>query len=350
MIHMIINYPVYGLNCHEKSKFLKEQIKKLNLFHLKNCPEYSKVIETPYGRDVDDCSRLLPVRLFKQLRLKSVSDAKVHKTLYSSGTSGAPSIIYLDAETARLQGQVLVKTLQHWLGKGRRPMLMIDSIPTVNKDRGMTARAAGLQGFSLFGRNHTYALKEDMSLDLVAVKDFFSRYQHQPILIFGFTFMVWQLFIQQLVAEGIRFNNNDAVLIHGGGWKKLNALAVSNEMFRKRVQECLGDVCVHDYYGMVEQTGTIYMECEYGHFHCPVWSDIDIRDPVSLEVLPNNVPGLIQLSSMLARSYPGHCILTEDIGQIIGEDDCSCGRLGKYFKVLGRVPDAEVRGCSDTFS
>ena len=46
-------------------------------------------------------------------------------------------------------------------------------------------------------------------------------------------------------------------------------------------------------------------------------------------------------------SYPGQSILTEDIGVIHGIDNCKCGKLGKYFSVLGRVPDSELRGCSD---
>jgi hypothetical protein len=57
----------------------------------------------------------------------------------------------------------------------------------------------------------------------------------------------------------------------------------------------------------------------------------------------------VQLSSLLPISYPGHVILSEDIGEIMGEDDCLCGRLGKYFKIHGRVMDAEIRGCSDTY-
>ena len=48
------------------------------------------------------------------------------------------------------------------------------------------------------------------------------------------------------------------------------------------------------------------------------------------------------------KCWPSIRILSEDTGEIIGEDDCSCGRLGKYFKVHGRVIDAEIRGCSDT--
>ena len=57
--------------------------------------------------------------------------------------------------------------------------------------------------------------------------------------------------------------------------------------------------------------------------------------------------GLIQLFSLLPTSYPGHNILTEDIGEIIGEDNCKCGLKGKYFLVHGRAKEAEIRGCSD---
>ncbi|MHB8062980.1 MAG: LuxE/PaaK family acyltransferase [Ruminiclostridium sp.] len=53
---------------------------------------------------------------------------------------------------------------------------------------------------------------------------------------------------------------------------------------------------------------------------------------------------------MIPRSYPGHALLTEDKGIILGEDDCPCGRFGKYFKVTGRIPKAEIRGCSDTYA
>ena len=61
-----------------------------------------------------------------------------------------------------------------------------------------------------------------------------------------------------------------------------------------------------------------------------------------------NEIGLVQLISLLPTSYPGHNIISEDIGEIIGIDDCKCGRLGKYFIIHGRAEKAEIRGCSDT--
>ena len=33
-------------------------------------------------------------------------------------------------------------------------------------------------------------------------------------------------------------------------------------------------VHIHDYYGIVEQTGCIYMECERGHLHASIFSDV----------------------------------------------------------------------------
>ena len=51
--------------------------------------------------------------------------------------------------------------------------------------------------------------------------------------------------------------------------------------------------------------------------------------------------------SLLPLSYPGHNLLTEDMGVIRGIDNCKCGIKGKYFSVIGRVPDSELRGCSD---
>ena len=43
-------------------------------------------------------------------------------------------------------------------------------------------------------------------------------------------------------------------------------------------------------------------------------------------------------------------VLTEDEGVVLGEDDCPCGRKGKYFVVHGRMKNAEIRGCSDTYA
>lgn len=258
-------------------------------------------------------------------------------------------MIYLDAETAKRQSRVLVKTMQHWLGKQRLPMLVLDSREALSIKSGMSARAAGIQGMSLFGRDVHFALDVNMQLDLNALQSFFDKYKGERVFMYGFTFIVWKHIVKELQKLQLKFPFHDVFLLHGGGWKKLLSEAVSKDAFKAGLESVFSDISVHDYYGMVEQTGTIHIECEHGYLHCPVWANIEILSSDNLKKVPYGVEGVVQLQSLLPLSYPGHNLLTEDVGVLYGEDSCSCGRKGKYFSIVGRLAQAEVRGCSDTF-
>ena len=150
--------------------------------------------------------------------------------------------------------------------------------------------------------------------------------------------------------ENIFFDLSNGILIHGGGWKKLVSEAVSTDEFHKRLKDVCGLDNIYDYYGMVEQTGCIYMECECGHLHASIFSDVITRRPLDFSECEVGEKGVIQVVSAIPESYPGHSLLTEDEGIILGEDDCPCGRKGKYFKIIGRMKSAEIRGCSDTYA
>ena len=56
-----------------------------------------------------------------------------------------------------------------------------------------------------------------------------------------------------------------------------------------------------------------------------------------------NEIGLVQLISLLPKSYPGHNIITDDLGELRGIDDCECGRKGKYFLVHGRIKKGRTK-------
>lgn len=204
----------------------------------------------------------------------------------------------------------------------------------------------------MFGSKRQYALNEEMELDIEGLKQFLDVHQGETIFLFGFTFMVWQHFYKKLLETGYQPDLSKGVLIHGGGWKKLINEQVSPQEFKMRLHEACGILPenIHDYYGMVEQTGTIYMECECGHLHAPAFSDVLIRRPNDFSLAEIGEEGIIQVVSMLPESYPGHLLLTEDKGMILGEDDCPCGRKGKYFRIVGRLQNAEIRGCSDTYA
>lgn len=354
----IMTYDPFSLNAKEKDVLLTKRLTELTLYHYENCPQYRQILDS-FGfqtESVKICQDIpfLPVRLFKELDLKSVPEEKVVKTMTSSGTTGQMvSRIYLDRITSANQQRAMVKIVSDFTGSGRMPMIIIDS-PDVIKNRvKFSARGAGILGFSIFGAKKLYALDEKMRLNLDGLRAFLDRHQGQKILLFGFTFMVWQHFYQELVRlkeNGITIDLSNAVLIHGGGWKKLAQQSVSEAEFHTRLADVCGLKQIHDYYGMVEQTGCIYMECECGHFHASVFSDVIVRRSLDFSECRIGEQGIIQVVSTIPESYPGHSLLTEDEGILLGIDDCPCGRKGKYFKISGRIKSAEIRGCSDTYA
>lgn len=349
----------YSLDSTEKEKLLTERLTELTEHHINKCPAYSCMFRAA-GYD-KNCIKsykdlpFLPVRLFKELELKSVTDDEVVKTMTSSGTTGQKvSKIFLDRDTSARQQKTMVKIVSEFTGASRMPMIIIDC-PSVIKNRNMfSARGAGILGFSIFAsRQKIYALDDDMKLDVEGLKEFLDQVKGGGILLFGFTFMIWQHFYKELVRlkeEGITFDLSDGIMIHGGGWKKLISEAVSPEEFHDRLKDVCGIDRIHDYYGMVEQTGCIYMECEHHHLHASIYSDVIARRPIDFSECDFGEKGILQVVSTIPESYPGHSLLTEDEGVILGEDDCPCGRKGKYFKIIGRLKNAEIRGCSDTYA
>jgi len=349
-----IEVPPFTLSYDKKRNIYLEALTHLHRVHYAGNSEYRRIVDvTGFAISNDTVIEnfpMLPVRLFKEFDLMSVDPSLIIKTMTSSGTSGqSVSKIFLDKSNAVNQTKVLTKILSSFLGNKRLPMLIVDTKAVLKNRNLYSARGAGIVGFSMLGHNLTYALNEDMSVDEDAFFGFLDKYGDGPVLIFGFTFMVWQHFLEGLKKHR-RVDMKEGILIHGGGWKKLLDQEVDNLTFKRRIHQGIGVNSVHNYYGMVEQTGSIFMECEKGYLHASIFSDVIVRSHQNFEVAKFREKGLIQLISLLPTSYPGHSILTEDIGEIFGEDDCECGRLGKYFLVHGRVKNAEIRGCSDTFS
>jgi len=341
----------YSLDKKEKEELFFKSINKLTRHHYNNCQDYKKILEilgySPESDNVIDKIPFLPVRLFKKYELLSVKKSEIIKTMTSSGTSGqSPSKIFLDKDNSLNQTKVLSKIISNVIGAKRVPMLIIDS-ENVIKDRKMfSARGAGIIGFSMFGKEIIFALDENMEMDFQKVEDFCERHKGETILVFGFTSLIWDYLYKGLVRANKKIDLSNGILIHGGGWKKLADEEVDNKTFKESLNGVTGLNKIFNYYGMIEQTGSIFMECENGNLHCSIFSDIIVRDR-DFSICGKNEMGLIELVSLLPTSYPGHVILSEDVGEILGEDDCSCGRLGKYFRVHGRIEKAEIRGCSD---
>lgn len=337
----------------EKSRRLLTVLNCLHQHHQNHCQIYKNICVANQQQGPANSLEELPylaVRLFKQLELRSIEPEQTFKVLQSSGTtSQTPAQVFLDKDTSSRQSKTLVSILQRTIGKQRLPMLIIDS-PSIVKDPKFSARAAGIQGLAFFGRDHCYALDDNMQLNWPVIEEFASKYADKPVLIFGFTFMLWAYFVQALKAQNKQLNFEQGIVLHSGGWKKLEQQQVDNATFKAEIKHTIGAHKVHNFYGMAEQVGTIFVECSHGHLHAPLLADAIVRNPYDLSVCAIGEQGIIQVLSALPTSYPGFSLLTEDLGRITAIDTCPCGHLGKTIAIDGRLPKTEVRGCSDTQS
>ena len=348
---------IFSYQNKEKNIFLTKYFNLLTQFHYKKSKSYKKICDK-FNYNLKKKYKIselpfLPVSIFKNLNLKSINDKDVSRIMYSSGTTGTKrSKIYLNINNSKNQMRALNKLFYEMeeLNNQRLPMLIIDKNILSDNKNYFSASAAAVTGFSIFSSSRTYACNNDMSLNLEILKSFLKKYKGEKKLIFGLTSIRWENLLNNKKLKNIKLDFENSILLHGGGWKKLEKKKITNSFFKSKIKEMLNIDTTINYYGMIEQTGSIFFECKNcNNFITSIYSDIIIRDKY-LNDIGFNKKGMIQLISVLPTSYPGHNILTEDVGMILGEDDCSCGKMGKRFKVYGRLKKSEVRGCSDAIS
>lgn len=296
----------------------------------------------------------LPVGILKaNPPLSFVESSEIKRTLTSSATtSQMPSRVVLDSPTSRRMTKGVVSILRDFIGPDRRPYLVVDTRNFMGGGE-LGARGAAIQGLQPFASESTYCLSQneqgDLILDLDRLKEFAQSHRDTELLIYGFTFILWNHLVKPLLAENICLNLPNARILHSGGWKRLQDQAVEKSVFNEqlaRVVGCSPDRII-DFYGMVETVGVIYPDCPAGNKHGPVFGDVIVRNPLTLEPVAPGEFGIVQVCSVLPTSFPGHLLLTEDMAQVLAYDGCSCGRRGISFRFAGRVPKAELRGCGN---
>jgi hypothetical protein len=307
--------------------------------------EVKSIAELPY----------LPVGAFKtNPPLMLVGPEKIIRTLTSSATTGqAPSRVALDVPTSRRMVKGVAAISSDFIGARRRPYLVIDTPQTLAGTGDLGARAAAIQGLRAFATELVCCL-EDAGGDAPRIDegrlfDFAGRWGGQEVLAYGFTYVIWQNLVTPLRERGLTLGLPNIHILHSGGWKRLQEQAVSREAFSQGVAEVFG--CspnrVIDFYGMVENVGVIYPDCEYGYKHVPAFASVIVRDPLTLRPVAEGQQGLVQVCSTLPSSFPGFLVLTEDLAEVISYDGCRCGRRGISFRFIKRVPRAEIRGCGN---
>jgi phenylacetate-coenzyme A ligase PaaK-like adenylate-forming protein len=357
----LIRGPQYAWKQADKDAHLTPILAEACAAMAGSCPPYARFLERAgpppaSWRAVADVPPL-PVSMFKRFALAAVPPEKIVRELQSSSTTGQqPSRVFVDKTTAFRQTRALASVLKDHIGAQRRPFLVLDAPEAVAEGDQLTARGAAIRGIGSFATQTAFAMTKtasgDLAPDFDRIEAFFAQHGQGPVLIFGFTFVVWTRFALEAERRALRVRAPQALLLHSGGWKKLQAESVDKDDFRRRVAAVLG--CdgrgILDFYGMVEQVGTVFVDCEEGHKHAPAFADVVIRRPGSLSPVAVGEAGIIEVVSTLPTSYPGQALITEDQGVLHGVDDCGCGRRGAYFRFTKRIERTELRGCGDTFA
>ena len=358
LLEQLFKLPPYILKDKEKNKILL-QIVKQQLVEIKK----NKFLKNFFKRqkinleDIDSLEKIppLPVNMFKYFDLRICPKKDVLRILESSGTTGnLVSKIPLNKKTMLNQTKALKSILADFLGEKRKTFLVIDH-PEINQPgQKITARTAGVRGLSMYAKKMFFLLEkkgDQLQLNLPLIKKLARKYKNQEIYVFGFTYIIWSVFLKKINKTGLKFNFKNIQIFHSGGWKKLEKQKISKTHFSQSLAKIFN--CepgqIHDFYGMAEQTGIIFVDCQYGYKHVPNFCQVIIRNPQTLLPCKIGETGLIEIVSILANSYYSQAILTEDQGKLCGIDDCRCQRKGKYFKFVSRMEKAELRGCGDTF-
>ena len=326
-------------------------MKFLTDHHKKNNIQYAKILNlSKQKKNIQDIKDIPYIHndLFKEFDLYSVKKKNIFKILKSSGTSSLKqSKIFLDKENAINQSLVLSQLFKSNFGGKRFPMLIIDKNPKFKSPKEYDAKTAAFLGFSLFGFDHTFLLNDKGKIDYQIFEKFVEKHKGK-IFIFGFTSFIYDVLIKRFNKKNLMKMLKNSFILHGGGWKKMQNQKISNEKFKKLLNTKHNIQRVINYYGMIEQAGSIFFECEKcNYFKSSIFSNVLIRNK-NLQVEENGKPGLVQMMSILPMSYPGHCILTEDIGYMKKDKKkCNCGTEGSSFKILGRTAVSKIKGCSD---
>jgi hypothetical protein len=361
-IDELLRQPPYAAQPGQHQGLLRAAVREAIQHHVTNCAPFARW----YGKQgadanapIEDLVRVpfLPVSIFKRVALESVAEGDVVRVLKSSATSSqTPSRVVLDRITRDRQMRTLGVMMSALMGSTRRPFIVLDAAAAQGADMELSARVAGLRGYLMMASETHYALdarEERVELNADKLEDLLKQLQARqlPVCLIGYTYMLYQYVVAPLARAGRRLQlPPGSMVLHFGGWKRLQRQAVDRARLNAEIEKvfAMDKPCVRDVYGFTEQLGIIYPDDGHGVRLAPVYSEVIVRDPVTLQPLPDGAPGLLEFITPLPHSYPGVALLLDDVGRIVSRDGEQDGRYGTRFEVLGRAQGTEIRGCGDT--
>lgn len=323
------------------------------------CPDYARILAQqgfdPAALRGGDLAALppIPTLYFKRHLLLSMPEKRLLIRATSSGTSGAMSRVGFDARSLWRGLRMVLRVAGYHRLLSPRPChyLILGYQP---RRENQTAFSKTGFGFTFFAPalSRTYALRwragsYRLELEGLRQKLLTCAQGGAPVRTIGFPAYTY-LLLRQLEQEGVRLRlPKGSLLTMGGGWKQFEGQKVEKEELYRLAEKVLGipeSGCV-EFFGAVEHP-ILYATCSHHHFHVPVYSRVLIRDPDTLEPVPNGTAGLVNLLTPMADSMPILSVITDDLGVLHDGSACPCGLASPWLELAGRVGARDLVTCA----
>lgn len=152
---------------------------------------------------------------------------------------------------------------------------------------------------------------------------------HETTILIGVSYALLDL------AEQFPQRLNNTILMETGGMKG-NRREMTKSELHQTLKNGFGLAKIHSEYGMTELLSQAYSKGN-GHFDCPPWMKVLIRDPEDpFSLMEDGRTGGINVID-LANVNSCAFIATQDLGKI---------HLNNQFEVIGRFENTDIRGCN----
>ena len=198
----------FKYDTESKQKILLQYFNIENNFHYENNILYRKIVDAQfngqnYFNNLNEIP-FLPVQYFKEPGKDLTTSKKIHRRLYSSATSGVPSIINIDNETSKRQIYSLTSTLSNFIGKSRREFLISDIVPNISSSE-ISARNSAVSGFINFSSKTHYIFNYKNNIfspNISQIKKVIEN-SDSSLVICGFTFLLYKYRTMYMNSEEI---------------------------------------------------------------------------------------------------------------------------------------------------
>ena len=295
----------------------------------------------------------LPTLLFKNHELYSMPRWRMLVKATSSGTGGKFSRIGFEAGGLWNGAHMVLRVINRRRLFSPVPCnyVVFGYKPHRSNKTAVTKTAFGATLFTP-SLHRTYALQYKdgaYSADLDGVTAAIQKYANSrfPLRFMGFPSYTY--FAMKLLEERgifLQLPPHSKIML-GGGWKQFYREAVDKQAFYDMAKKVFGveDRDIVEFYGAVEHP-ILYCDCEKHHFHIPVYSRVIIRDPATLQPLPNGKMGLVNLITPMVKATPILSVMTDDLGILHDGRECGCGIDAPFLEIIGRVGLKDIKTCA----